>query len=172
MYIKQKGGFFTFSLSLDSTMRLRWDSILPTYIFPFSLKYLVLAYLLHIALTHAAKEAIWIQEFLGEVFPDFSFPTTILSDNQGTLALAVNPAFHAHTKHIRVCHHFIHNCVKAEDVDLEYVLTGNQVVDIFTKGLPSIKHKKFTSMMGLAEDYAHWVGMLEISRQGPVWIAY
>src|SRR6266436_8399323 len=109
----------------------------------------------YIVLTHVAKEAIWIQEFLGEVFPDFVFPTTILGNNQGTLALAVNPAFHAHTKHIQVCHHFIHDCIKAEDVDLEYMPTGNQVVDIFTKGLPSIKHKKFTSMMGLAEDYAH-----------------
>ncbi len=109
----------------------------------------------YIVLTHMAKEAIWIQEFLGEVFPDFAFPTTILSNNQGALALAVNPAFHAHTKHIRVRHHFICNCIEAEDVDLDYVPTDDQVADIFTKGLPSIKHKKFTSMMGLAEDYAH-----------------
>src|SRR5258708_26267729 len=114
----------------------------------------------YIALMHTAKEAIWIQEFLGEVFPDFAFPTTILGDNQGALVLAVNPAFHTCTKHICICHHFIHDSIKAEDVDLEYMLTGNQVVDIFTKGLPSIKHKKFTSMMGLAE-----VGKAHYGRQ-------
>src|ERR1700677_2775435 len=59
----------------------------------------------YIALTHAAKEAIWVQQFLGDVlFPPY-LRTTILGDNQGALALAVNPAFHARTKHIRVRQH-------------------------------------------------------------------
>src|SRR6266850_2355888 len=57
----------------------------------------------YMALTHTAKEAIWIQQFLGDISFPSMIPTTILGDNQGTLALAVNPAFHARTKHIRVC---------------------------------------------------------------------
>jgi hypothetical protein len=48
----------------------------------------------YMALTHAAKEAIWIQGFLGDVLSSPTIPHTILGDNQGALALAVNPAYH------------------------------------------------------------------------------
>ena len=61
----------------------------------------------YMALTHTAKEALWIQEFLYDVSYPLIFPTAILGDNQGALALAVNPAFHMHMKHIHVCQHFI-----------------------------------------------------------------
>jgi len=105
----------------------------------------------YIALTHAAKEAIWVQQFLGDVlFPPY-LRTTILGDNQGALALAVNPAFHARTKHIRVRQHFIRECVDAGDIDLEYIPTALQLADIFTKGLPIIKFEKFVQELGLAE---------------------
>ncbi len=61
----------------------------------------------YMALTHAAKEAMWIQEFLYDIRFPLIFATTILGDNQGTLALAVNLTFHAHTKHIHVRQHYI-----------------------------------------------------------------
>ena len=101
------------------------------------------------ALTHAAKEAIWIQQFLGDVLFPPTIPITILGDNQGALALAINPAFHMRTKHIRVQHHFIRDCVTNKEIDLEYIPTTNQVADIFTKGLPFSKHSKFTLCMGI-----------------------
>ena len=74
------------------------------------------------ALTHAAKEALWIQEFLYDVSYPPIFPITILGDNQGTLVLAVNPAFHTHTKHIHVCQHFIQECINEGSIELEYVV--------------------------------------------------
>ncbi len=45
----------------------------------------------YMVLTHAAKEATWIREFLGDVLFPPSIPTTLLGDNQGTLALTINP---------------------------------------------------------------------------------
>src|SRR5260221_1362962 len=61
----------------------------------------------YMAMTHATKEAIWIP------LPN---PTTLLVDNQGAIALASNPTFHARTKHISVHHHFI--CEHVEDRDI------------------------------------------------------
>ena len=52
----------------------------------------------YMALTHAAKEALWIQEFLYDVSYPPIFPITILGNNQGVLVLVVNPTFH-----LRVC---------------------------------------------------------------------
>ena len=103
----------------------------------------------YMALTHAVKEAIWIWQFLGDIqFPSI-VPTTILGDNQGALVLAINPAFHTCTKHIQVHHHFIRDCVTNQDVKLEYVPMMDQVADILMKGLPYVKHSRFTLLMGL-----------------------
>ena len=114
----------------------------------------------YMALTHAAKESIWIQGFLNDIgFPPDS--TKILGDNQGALALAINLTYHARTKHIRVCHHFVRECVDLGNVELEYVPTNDQVADILTKGLPEVKHEKFRKLMGLFAVSAHREGVLE-----------
>ena len=79
------------------------------------------------ALTHAAKEAIWIEQFLHDVEFLSNIPTTILGNNQGALALVVNPMFHARTKHIWVRHHFIRDCITDKDIKLKYIPTADQV---------------------------------------------
>src|SRR5260370_8412310 len=53
----------------------------------------------YMALTHAAKEAIWIQQFLGDISFPSMIPTTILGNNQVPLSLAITPAFHTITQH-------------------------------------------------------------------------
>src|SRR5260370_17584852 len=107
------------------------------------------------ALTPPVKEAIWTQQFLGNVVLPSSIPTTLLGNNQGALALTINPAFHGCTKHIQVHHHFIRDCVTNQDIKLEYVPTADQVVDILTKGLPYMKHSRFMLSMGLISVIAH-----------------
>ncbi|PSR74294.1 hypothetical protein PHLCEN_2v9956 [Hermanssonia centrifuga] len=57
----------------------------------------------YIALTHAAKEAIWLHHLLNEVFPkQFKLPITVYSDNQGAIALSKDDRFHTRTKHIDI----------------------------------------------------------------------
>jgi hypothetical protein len=75
--------------------------------------------------------------------------TVIYADNQGSLALAKNPVYHARTKHIDVQHHFIRNLVEEGDVELKYVHTSDNVADVLTKPLPKGKHWKFVNEMGL-----------------------
>jgi len=62
----------------------------------------------YMAMTHASKEAIWIQQFLHNIHFPLSDPTMLLINNQGAIALASNPTFHTQMKHIGVHHHFIH----------------------------------------------------------------
>jgi hypothetical protein len=56
-------------------------------------------------------------------------------DNLSVLALAFNPVFHARMKHIEVDYHFIREKVLNCDVLLKFISTGDQIVDIFTRGL-------------------------------------
>jgi hypothetical protein len=72
-------------------------------------------------------------------------------DNQGTIALASNPTFHACTKHIGVQHHFICEHIEDNDITLDYILMNNQVADVLTKALVHEKHAKFHTAMGLHE---------------------
>jgi len=71
-------------------------------------------------------------------------------DNQGALALARNPEYHARTKHIDIQYHFIRDLVTSEKLDLRFCPSGNMIADIMTKSLPRAPHNKHTKAMGLA----------------------
>ena len=105
----------------------------------------------YIALTHAAKEAIWFKNLLSEIFAPITTPIQINSNNQSAIALAKDDRFHARTKHIDIRYHFIRYVVEEGKVRLTYCPTEDMTVDIFTKALPSLKSKHFTSSMGLAK---------------------
>lgn len=63
--------------------------------------------------------------------------STIWCDNVGVIALASNPIFHARIKYIEVDYHFIWEKVFNNDISIKYVPTLTQIVDVFTKGLPT-----------------------------------
>ncbi|KAH7277366.1 hypothetical protein KP509_39G047300 [Ceratopteris richardii] len=75
--------------------------------------------------------------------------TPILTDSQNSLAIARNPVFHAWTKHIEVHYHYVRERLHAGDIDLLYVLTQDNVADIFTKALPREKFETFRKALGL-----------------------
>lgn len=84
----------------------------------------------YIAQTHATKEAIWLRSLLSQLLMDKEEPsaTIIFGDNQGAIALAKNPQFHARTKHIAIQlqHHFVREQQTAGTVDLQYIPTKNK----------------------------------------------
>src|SRR5664279_4273773 len=59
----------------------------------------------------------------------------LLCDNESAIKIAHNPMQHSKTKHIEIRHHFIREHVEKGDIDLSYVRTKDQLVDIFTKAL-------------------------------------
>lgn len=60
-------------------------------------------------------------------------------DNIGVLALALNPVYHAHTKHIEVDYHFIRENVVNSDILVKFLSTHDQLANVFTKGLTSAR---------------------------------
>ena len=71
----------------------------------------------------------------------------LFCDNMSSIQLTNNPIFHARTKHIEVHYHYVHEKVLVGDIDLLYVSTQEQVVDIFTKSLGVEKLQSFRSTM-------------------------
>jgi len=91
----------------------------------------------YVAATHAVKEALWLRTLISEVMGNITSPTTLYSDNQGAIALAKDHQYHAHTKHIDICFHFICWTVEEGKISLIYCPTDEMVADAMTKALPS-----------------------------------
>ena len=122
------------------------------------------------SLTQAAKEALWLRLLLTKLQqinrPNLSVKVrkdnsaahsvlnttgliTIFSNNKSLIALAQNPKFHQHIKHINIQHHFIRDEVTNKHVKLTFVNTSDIVADALTKPLSPIKFNRFLTLTGL-----------------------
>ena len=103
----------------------------------------------YVAIAEAGKEAIHLQQFLGEL--GFNIKTTLFNDNQSAQMLAKNNVFHSKTKHINIKHHHIRDSLKEKMLCLEYVPTEKMIADLLTKGLRKIKHEACMQGLGLSK---------------------
>ena len=60
--------------------------------------------------------------------------------------------FHDQSKHIDIKCHFIRDYVQHGAIQLQYVPTGDQVVDVLTKALGRAKFIEFREQMGMVEN--------------------
>src|SRR5258708_15735634 len=103
----------------------------------------------YMMMTHARKEAIFLEHLYSNVGIPISVPIFLLIDNQSAIALMENPIFHACSKHIKVHHHWVHEKIEDGTIKLDYIPMANQIMDIFTKPLNSEKFRKFCNALGL-----------------------
>ncbi len=103
----------------------------------------------YVAVTHAAKEALWLRSLLMQLFPSALTPTTLFSDNQSAIALTKDHQYHARTKHIDIRYHFIRWIIENGSLRLVYCPTDDMIADVLTKALPSPKVKHFAAELGL-----------------------
>ena len=89
------------------------------------------------ALSEAAKEAIYLTTFADELGFPREKPTELHSDNQGAVALSYNPELHSRTKHIDRRHFFIRELVDDLRLSVPFVRTADNLADFFTKPLKS-----------------------------------
>ena len=61
----------------------------------------------YIAATYAAKEALWLQSLISQLFDTTLEATTLFSDNQSAIVLTKDHQYHTRTKHIDIQFHFI-----------------------------------------------------------------
>ncbi|GJZ79226.1 retrovirus-related pol polyprotein from transposon TNT 1-94 [Tanacetum coccineum] len=69
-------------------------------------------------------------QFLGKKLVSWS------SKKQDSIAISCNPVQHSRTKHIAVHYHFIKEHMEKGTIELYFVKTDYQLVDLFTKDLP------------------------------------
>ena len=87
------------------------------------------------AASEAAKEAVYLREFLNELGFGGKKPMKLYCDNQGAIDLAYNPEHHQKTKHIDRRHFYVRELVERGQLEVPYVKTAENLADFFTKPL-------------------------------------
>ena len=105
----------------------------------------------YMAGTETAKQGVWLQELLEEIYGRTSDKVVIRIDNKSAIALAKNPVFHGRSKHIHTRFHFIRECVEKNLVSVEHVAGVKQKADILTKALGRIKFKEMRDLIGIQD---------------------
>ena len=103
----------------------------------------------YVATTHSVKEALWMKNFISQLFNSLTEPVDIFCDNQSAITLAQDYQYHVHMKHIYICYHYIQWAIEHGDIQLIFCPTVDMAADILTKALPSPKVKHFGSFLGL-----------------------
>ena len=83
---------------------------------------------------------------------DYGFSYTkvpIYCDNQSAIAMTGNPVQHSLTKHISIRYHFITEHVQQKEIEIHFIPTDQQLVDIFTKPLPEAVFVKLVNELGM-----------------------
>ena len=107
----------------------------------------------YIAASEAAKEAVWLKNFLSdlEVVPNMDKPITLYCDNSGVVANSKEPRSHKRGKHIERKYHLIREIVNRGDVTVTKIPTLENLADPFTKTLTEKQFNKHLEGMGLRE---------------------
>ncbi|KAK3043426.1 hypothetical protein RJ639_002005 [Escallonia herrerae] len=102
----------------------------------------------YMALTEAAKEALWLKGLVEEL--GFKQRGVLLQcDSQSVLDLVKNQVFHARTKHIDVRYHRVREWINSKQIVVHKVHTNDNAADMLTKIITTEKFKHCLSLIHL-----------------------
>jgi hypothetical protein len=101
------------------------------------------------ALANGAAEAIWISYLLKELGVTQRHAPVLWCDNLGATYLTVNPVFHAQTKQIEIDFHFVRERVAEGALQVKFISSSDQLVDVFTKPATRQMLDRFKSNLNL-----------------------
>jgi hypothetical protein len=101
------------------------------------------------AIANATAEIMWVQTLLKESGIQVPATAKLWCDNLGAKYLSSNPVFHARTKHIEVDYHFVRERVMRRLLQIDFVPTGDQVADGFTKAITVRQLENFKHNLNL-----------------------
>ncbi|GJS20406.1 retrovirus-related pol polyprotein from transposon TNT 1-94 [Tanacetum coccineum] len=102
----------------------------------------------YIALSGCCAQILWMRSQLTDCGLKFN-KIPLYCDNKSAIALCCNNVQHSRSKHIDVTYHFIKEQVENGVVELYFVKTEYQLVDIFTKALPRERFNFLVEKLGM-----------------------
>jgi len=105
----------------------------------------------YVAATTAMCQALWLRRLLGELTGVEAHPPALMVDNQPAIALAKNPVLHDRSKHIDVKFYFLRDCVDGGQIVIEFIETGQHLVDVLNKPLDRLWFMELKKMISMVE---------------------
>jgi hypothetical protein len=97
-----------------------------------------------IAAAVAACQGVWLARLLDELVGVETAMPEIRVDNMSAIALAKNLVLHDRSKHIKVCYHYVTECVERGKILINYIATKVQLGDILTKALGCVRFQELS----------------------------
>lgn len=95
-------------------------------------------------------ELAWLTRLLHELTIPNIFHVPVRCDSQAVIHITKNPIFHERTKHVELDFHFVRKKLHDSLITLQHVPTTSQLVDLFTKNLPSHQHHQILNKLGVS----------------------
>ena len=91
----------------------------------------------YIAAVTYCTQVLWMIQTLEYLDLKYADPIPLHCDNTSAISVSKNPFLHSKTKHIPIKYHFLRDQVTNRVVQLNFIPSTEQIVDIFTKPLPN-----------------------------------
>ena len=102
----------------------------------------------YIALGAGAQDAVWIGKIME--FLSMSTRPRLWTDNEGASTLSYNPDYHRKTKHIQRRHHFVRECVEANELTVHWVPGEDNPADMLTKPVETSRLQDLKQKSGMS----------------------
>lgn len=105
----------------------------------------------YMAMSMCVQDVLWARSLMHDLGFKQDKATVVWEDNQGAIALATNPGYHARTKHVDIRHHFIREKIASGEITLQYKETEYQLADMLTKGLGTKRMQFIRNLLGVTK---------------------
>nr|GEV71940.1 hypothetical protein [Tanacetum cinerariifolium] len=102
----------------------------------------------YVALSASYAKVMWMRTQLQDYGLNYN-NKPLYCNSQSAIAISCNPVQHSRTKHIHTRYHFIKEQVENGIIELYFVITKYQLVDMFTKALPGDRFKYLVRRIGM-----------------------
>lgn len=103
----------------------------------------------YIGLATASSTGLWIRKLIGEITGQFD-PIVIFGDNLAALKHIESPGSINRSKHIDIAYQFVLDRALRHDLKFQYVMSSENMADIFTKPLSVSLFTKLRTLLGLS----------------------